>query len=401
MAPALDYVLNGQGYGVAGAAFNVVNRLTGRFDPGLLRPFIETDPNSPDRGRPCAEIQVGMVYNRETGRQEPKRKKYRIDVLQAKGINSPVFNATTLLRDDWIEIDRAVERATRQRLTAWADLLAASRRGGFDAWSKMTLEYNAVTDAGEVVKDMDATSPGRDDTPLMLIRSVPLPVIHGDFSFPQRLIDQSRSTGMPLDTEMVEQVTRLGWELVEKTLIGTETGITFGGRTTGPIPHTGASSEWGYTSFPYRVTKTDLTTPLGPNPEAVMTDVLEMIETMNGNGYFGPYMLYHSTGYSRYINDDYFRTGSTSAVRTLRERLMEIDGISDIRRLDYLTSGYQLLLIDLSRGQFQAIDGMQPRTVLWSERCGMIQKFMVMMIQVALMRAPYDGVAALIHGTTS
>jgi Family of unknown function (DUF6260) len=401
MLPATDYILNGQGYGSAGAAFNVTNRLTGRFDPGLLRPFIETDPNSPDRGRPCAEIQVGYVYNKDNGRTEPKRKKYRIDVLQAKGINSPVFNATTLTRDDWIEIDRAVERATRQRLTAWADLLAASRRGGFDAWSKMTLEYNAVTDSGEAIKDMDATSPGRDDTPLHLIRSVPLPVIHSDFSFPQRLLDQSKSSGMPLDTEMVEQGTRRSWELVEKTLIGTETGVTYGGRSTGPFPHTGTSTEWGYTSFPYRVTKTDLTAPLGTNPEAVMTDVLEMIETMNTNGYFGPFMLYHSTPYSRYINDDYFRTGSTSAVRTLRERLMEIDGISDIRRLDYLTSGYQLLLIDLGRGQFQAIDGMQPRTIQWNERGGMIQKFMTMMIQVPLLRAPYDGVAALIHGTTS
>jgi len=396
-----DYVLNGQGFGSAGAAFNVTNKMTGRFDPGLLRPFIETDPMSPDLGRACAEIQVGTVYNRETGRAEPKRKKYRIEALQAKGINSPVFNATTLLRDDWIEIDRAVERATRQRLTAWADLLAASRKGGFDAWSKMTLEYNAVTDAGEVVKDMDATSPGRDDTPTAIIRSVPLPVIHGDFSFPQRLIDQSRSSGMPLDTEMVEQVTRRGWELVEKTLIGTETGITYGGRTTGPIPQTGASTEFGYTNFPYRVTKADLTIPTGTNPEAVVQDILEMIETMYANGYFGPFILYHSTPYSIWLNSDYFRSGSTSAVRLVRERIMEIDGISDIRRLDYLTSGYQLLLLDLSRGQFQAIDGMQPRTVQWNERGGMLQKFMVMMIQVALMRAPSNGIVAEIHGTTS
>ena len=54
-----DYVLNGEGFGPAGAMLNVTNRYTGQFDPGLLRPFIETAPNSPDLGRPCAEIQVG------------------------------------------------------------------------------------------------------------------------------------------------------------------------------------------------------------------------------------------------------------------------------------------------------------------------------------------------------
>lgn len=395
-----DYVLNGQGHGPVGAAFNVINRLTGQFDPGLLRPFIETDPSSPDVGKPCAQLAVGRVYNTAKSRWETKHEKRRIDQWQQRGVNSPTFNATTLTRDDWIEIDAAVERATRLPLSAWADLSAANSRT-FDAWGKMTLEYNAVTDAGEVVKSMDATDPGRDDTPLHEVRSVPLPVIHGDFSFPQRFLDQSRGAGMALDTEMVEQVTRRGWELVEKTLIGTETGITWGTRSTGLFPHTGTSTEYGYTNFPYRVTKTDLTTPTGTNPEAVMTDVMEMIETMNGNGYFGPFMLYHSTGYSRYLNDDYYRSGSTSAVRLLRERIMEIDGIQDIRRLNYLTSGYQLILVDLGRGQFQAINGMMPRTVQWQERGGMIQKFMVMMIQVALLRAPTNEIPALIHGTTS
>jgi hypothetical protein len=395
-----DYVLNGQGHGPVGEAFNVVNKLVGRFDPGLLRPFIETDPMSPDRGRPCAQIQTGWTTNAK-GEKLPTYKKYRVEALQARGINSPVFNATTLLRDDWIEIDRAVIRAVRQPLTAWSDLRAANTKGGFDAWSKMTLEYNAITDAGEVVKDMDATSPGRDDTPLILIRSVPLPVIHGDCSYPQRLLDQSRSSGMPLDTEMIEQITRRGWEMVEKTLIGTETGVTYGTRSTGPFPVQGTSTEYGYTNFPYRVTKTDLTTPTGTNPEQINQDVMEMIETMNTNGYFGPFMLYHSTPYSLWMNSDYFRTGGTSANTTVRARIMANDSIVDIRRLNFLTSGYQMILLDLNRGQFQAIDGMQPKVVQWYERGGLISKLMVMSIQVPLLKAPYSGISALVHGTTS
>lgn len=396
-----DYVLNGAGHGPAGSAFNVRNRLTGRFDPGLLRPFIESDPNSPDVGRACAQLQTGMAYNSKEGLWAPKFEKRRLEHWQAQGINSPVWNAVTMTRDDWVQIDRAVQRATRQPLTAWPDLLAAGRVGGFDAWSKMTLEYSAATDAGEVVKDMDATSPGRDDIPLDLLRSVPLPVIHGDCSFPQRYLDQRSAAGMPIDTEMVEQLTRRGWEMVEQTLVGTVAGVTYGTRAAGLFPHTGTSTEYGWTNFPYRVTKTDLTTPTGANPEAVVQDVMEMIETMNGNGYFGPFTLYHSTPYSIWLNSDYFRSGGTSANTTLRARLMDVEGITAIRRLNFLTSGYQLILVDYNRGQFQAIDGMQPRTVQWAERGGMIQKLMVMMIQVALLRAPYSGVAALVHGTTS
>lgn len=396
----VSQVLNGVGSGPAGEAFNVTNRLTGGFDSGLLRPFIETSPTSPDRGYPCAEVRTGWTTN-EAGDRVPVRKKYRIDELQRKGINSPVFNAVVFTRDDWIAIDRSIVRVPRQQLTAWSDLRAANTKGGFDAWSKLSLEYMAQTDAGEVVKDMDATAPGRDDTPTNLIRSIPLPVIHGDFSYPQRLLDAARATGMPLDTEMFEQTTRRLWEMVERTLIGTETGMTWGGRTTGPFPQTGTSTEWGYTTFPYKVAKTDLTTPTGSNPEAIVQDVMEMIETMLTNGYNGPFVLYHSTPYSLYLNSDYFRSGSTSAVRTVRERLMEIDGLSAIRRLNYLTSGYQMILVDFNTGQFQAINGMEPRPVQWSERGGMIQKFMLLAIQVALLKAPTTGVSAIIHGTTS
>lgn len=398
----LDYVLNGQGHGPVGSVFsNVVNRMTGTFDPGLLRPFIETDPNSPDRGRPCAEIQVGRVYNNAKGRWEPQRKKYRIDYLQSQGINSPVFNATTLTRDEWIQIDRATVTPPRRRLNAWSDLLAANRIGDFDAWSKLTFEYDATTDDGEAVKDMDATSPGRDDTSLNLIRSIPLPVTHSDFSYPQRFLDVTRAAGRPMDTTRVEQATRRIWEMVEKTLIGTETGVTWGTRSTGPFPHTGNSTEYGYTNFPYRVTKTDLTAPTGTNPEAINTDVMEMIETMQGNNYFGPYVLYHSTEYSRYFNDDYYRSGGTSTNSIVKDRLMMNEDIQDIRRLDYLTSGKQLILVDLGTNQFAAIDGMQPRTVQWSERGGYIQKFMTLAIQVPLLKAPYSGTSAIIHATTS
>jgi hypothetical protein len=387
--------------GVGGGPFGVVNPYTGAFDPGMLRSFIESDPNSPDRGRPCAQVRTGMVYNTDKSLWEPKFEKRRVEEWEARGVRSPVFNATTLTRDDWIQIDRAVVRTPLQRLSAYADLRAANVIGGFDAWSKLTYEYSAMGTAGEVVKDMDATAPARNDTPLNLIRSTPLPVIHGDFEYPQRLLDVSRGAGGALDTTMFSEVTRRFWEMVEKTCIGTETGVSYGTRSTGPFPHTGTSTEYGYTNWPYRITKTDLNSPTGTNPQDVVQDVMEMIETMNGAGYFGPFVLYHSTPYSIYLNSDYFRSGGTSAVRSVRERLMELDGLSAIRRLDYLTSGYQLILVDFGTQMLAAIDGMQPRTVQWSERGGYIQKFMVLGVQTLVLKAPSSGVGPIVHGTTS
>jgi hypothetical protein len=149
------------------------------------------------------------------------------------------------------------------------------------------------------------------------------------------------------------------------------------------------------------VTKTDLNTPTGANPEAIKQDVIEMRETMYSNGFFGPFVLYTSTGYDAFLDDDYFRSGSTAVQRTLRERIKDIDNISDVRRLDYLTSGYQMILVMMDPTVAQAINAMDITTVQWDSQGGMRKNFKVMCIKVPLLKAPFNGVAAIVHGTTS
>jgi len=377
---------NGGGFGTVGETFRDV-----RFDPGMLQPYLGPG------GHQYVTLNVGLNPDGTV-----RQRAYKTRDLVDRGLSSPVWNAQTLPKQAWVQLQTAVVKATRQRLRAWSDLSARHSISGFNAMGKMTLEYQAMTDPGEAVKDMDAITDGRTDTPLFNLKSVPLPITHSDFWFSERQLAVSRNSGMPLDTTMAEAAGRRVAEMIEQTLIGTITGVTYGTRSgDASVAHTGTSTEYGYTSFPYRVTKTDLTTPTGSNPEAVMTDILEMVETMQGNGFFGPYMLYHSTGYSRYLSDDYFRTGSTSAVRSLRQRIMEIEGIEDIRRLDYLTSGYQLVMVQMDPEVCQAINGMDITTVRWESQGGMRQNFKVMAIQVPLLKSPYNGTSGILHGTTS
>lgn len=383
-------LLGNHGQGAIGQRLEEV-----RFDPGLLRPFID------DSGEKCVMVQNGMKYDTKAGVYIPNDVKCRVSDLQRRGINSPVFNAMTLTKQAWIDLDRAMVKARRNRLRAWTDL-AAMNSITVPGMTKMTHEYQNMSDPGEAVVDMDGMTFGRRDRPKTELLSVPLPITHSDFYFSEREIGVSRNTGMPLDTTMVEACTRRVAEMVERTVIGTVTGVTYGTRSgDASVAHTGTSTVYGYTNYPYRITKTDLTTPTGTNPEAVMTDVLEMIETMQTNGYYGPYMLYHSTPYSRYLNDDYFRTGSTSAVRLLRERLLAIEGIADIRRLDYLTSGYQLILVAMDAEVAQAINGMDMTVLHWESLGGAQQNFRVMCIHVPLLKTPQSGIAGVLHATTS
>lgn len=388
--------INQRGLAVADGSMILNNKMLGglaeplqavRYESGILRPYLNK------RGIPVVTIM-----------NQGKPCVVRVMDLPKLGINVPnhINNAQTLQKEVWIELDNSVVKATRQRLKAWSDLASKNPRGGFDAMSKLTYEYQSMNDPGEAIVDMDGISDGRADRPLFDLKSVPLPITHSDFYFSAREIAVSTNGGMTLDTTMAEAAGRRIGEMVERTLIGTETGVTFGTRSgDAATAHTGTSTVYGYTSFPYRQTKTDLTTPTGSNPEAIMTDVLEMVETMYSAGFFGPFMLYHSTPYSRFLNDDYYRTGSTSAVRTLRERILEIEGISDIQRLDYLTSGYQLLLIQMDPDVAQAITGMDIRVVQWETRGGMQQNFKAMAIMVPLLKTPYNGVSGILHGTTS
>lgn len=368
----------------------------GSFDPLMYRPYIDS------HGRRSCAIRTGrMIYNNVTGEYRPEVKAYTIKALQERNLYNPTWNAQLLPLRSWIAFDDAVVKARRQRLRAYSDLAAFARRANFDAWSKMTIEYQVMTDPLEVVKDMDGTSPGRHDRALLKTRSAPLPVMHCDFFFTDRALAVSRGSRVALDSTNFEAASRRIFEMAEQGLIGTVTGVTYGTRSTGLDAHEGTSTEYGYTTFPYRVTKTDLHTPVTTAPQEVVEDILEMRETMRTNGYFGPYMVYHSTGYDRFNDDDYFRTGGTAVTRTLRERVESIEGIAGFRRLDFLTSGYQLIMVNMDRESAEAIIGMEPTTMMWTGRGGMIHYYMIMAIMTQIMKAPYNGVAGIIHATTS
>jgi len=248
--------------------------------------------------------------------------------------------------------------------------------------------------------DMDGMTEGKNDAPLFQLEGLPLPITHCDFWFSSRKLASSRNSGTPLDTTMAEAAGRRVAETIEQTLIGTQTGMTYGGGSGTPT-YGRASTVFGYTNFTARNTKTDLNTPTGSNPEAVLQDVLEMRDLLYADNFFGPFMLYHSTGYDIFLDNDYFRSGGTSVNQTLRARIESIDGISGVRRLDYLTSGYQMIMVQMTSDVARAVNGMDITTVQWESIGGMRLNFKVMAIQVPQLRADYSGRCGIVHATTS
>lgn len=274
--------------------------------------------------------------------------------------------------------------------------------------STMVLEYQTMSDPGEAVVDFDGMTEGRNDQPLFKLEGLPLPITHSDFWFPERLLAVSRRNGTPLNTRMAEAAGRRVAEMVEKTLIGTITGPTLGSSAAGAagIPYGRTPSVYGYTNHPARMTKTDITAPTagGWTPSTTVADVLDMRDTMMDANFFGPYMIYTSTDWDQYLDNDYYAlatSGMTSPTQTLRQRLRQIEGVQDIRRLDFLTNTFTMLMIQMTSDVVQAVNGMDINTIQWPSMGGMRTNFKVMAIQVPLITPDYNDNCGIMHGTTA
>jgi len=343
-------------------------------------------------------------------REVPVREAIPIPRLINSGMVPPTFNASALPYQAWQTVDRAVIRASRDRLIAWADLAAANTFGGFNGMATTGLIKDTVTDAGDAKVDMDTMSNDLNDAPLVTSDILPLPITHAGFTLSQRRLAVSRNTGMPLDTTMAEQAGRRVAETIEKMTIGITdySGLTIGGSST--FTNRGI---YGFRTQPDRITKTDVTASASFVPSTFLSEVLAMKELARAQKFFGPFNLYYSTTWDQYLDRDYYMqssaVGITDVSKTVRQRIEMINGINKIQMLDFFTSTDELVLVQMTSDTVRAVDGMDFTTVQWEDQGSARISFRVMAIKVPDLRSQYIGTdtteadrkCGVVHGTTS
>jgi len=286
-------------------------------------------------------------------------------------------NAATLRRDEWIAIDTAVKKVARERLTGIADLRSRGLTYSLNnAMGKTVLEYQDMNDPGSAQMDMEGISRGQNDAPKFDTKYMPLPIVYGDFSISERVLAASRNSGDPLDTTMVEAVTRRISEKLEDLLF-TSTSFTYGG-----------GSIYSYLSFPNinTVNLSENWNASGKTGAEILADVNNMItESINANHY-GPWVLYIPKNYQIVMGNDY----ATGYPKTIRTRLMELDGITDIKVADRLADN-TVVLVSMNTGTVRLVDGFAPRVLQWSGSGGLVHHFKVMSIQVPQIRSDQEG----------
>lgn len=339
--------------------------LASNFDVGVLRPFTGDD---------------GNTYVTLNCNGKPK-------VVRVNNDNA------SLPHEAWKMIDTAVMRAARPRLKFVADLRAAGLvRPIANAMGKSSLLLQRMTDPGTAVVGMDPVADAEtDDRPEFDEVVIPLPIIHSDFSYSARELEISRYGDVSLDVTKAETSARRVAEEAEKLALGLSTYNAY--------KH-GGGTIWGLVNYTSALTKT-ITSPETTNwtPEDTVDEVLDMMQDSINHYHYGPWRLYFSTAWTKYLSQDYVaaNAGTTSTI-TLRERLLKCAGIQSVDTLDYLT-GYYCILIEMNSDVVQEAVGFDPVTVQWQEKGGLKLCFKVMAMLIPLFKADIKGNTGVVIGS--
>lgn len=360
-----NLVLNG----LSGDACDLL--LTNNLDTGVLRPY---------RG-PNGLGYVTMTVFDQTANGG------------AGGMVEKVFctNApTTLTYDDWKLIDGVLVEEALPRLRAWGALAASGlQRTIPNGFSKTIIQHQTLNKVGAATISMEGVRESERARPTAGFGYTPLPIIHEDFSYFLREIAVSQNGQMPLPDTMARFAMRNVAELVEDLLLGTAGSYEYGG-----------AYIYGLTNFPSRTTVV-LTLPTAPGwtPETLLNEILGMLENGRTIFTYGPYGMFMSTAWTRYLDADY--TGAYAfAGQTLRTRLMMIPAIRWMEELDRLT-GFQILLVPLDTMKVELLNAMPMQTVAWETKGGMVKSWKVMCIMIPRLRADTNGNSGIIHGTAA
>ena len=176
-------------------------------------------------------------------------------------------------------------------------------------------------------------------------------------------------------------------DLAEQLAIGTLPLYTYGGGTV-----------YGISNFPDRLIKSmTLPSATGWTGATFVGEILDMRQQSVDAKHFGPFKLYVSPSWDRFLDADY---SNDKGDNTLRMRVEAIQTIGGVVTLDFLT-GFQAILLQQTDDVVRMINGMDPTTLQWETNGGLQINFKVMTIMVPQLRSDFNGNTGIVHGTAA
>lgn len=358
METNVDLIGHGEAQGEVAGVFQA-----NQLNPARMRPFVGSDGKS-----------YISVFS---GGDAKKPENYKVINVNAEAV---------LRREEWMALDAAILGIAEQRLTGINDLVSRGLVYNLgNAMGTTVLESHTVSDAMEADLTMDGVTRSKGDRPVFGTTYLPIPIIHVDYEINTRVLAASRSLGNALDTTSAERAARRVAEKLEDMLFQ-DTVWSFGGGTI-----------YSYTKYPDRELLTLSTygnwASTGTTGAKIVESVLAMKQASINNYFYGPWVLYIPTNFETRLDNDY---DATTPGTTIRERIMKIAGIQDIKVIDRLASS-NVLLVQTTSDVVRLVRGMGLTNVQWSTEGNFVNKYKVLTIQVPQIRSDYNGRTGIIH----
>jgi len=308
-------------------------------------------------------------------------------LLSGKKFNKKALrtNNSLLLKDEWIRLDNTIIEVARIRLRAVADLQSRGYQMNMDGMANPILQWQTMSRTEGADVSMDPRVIGDNQSVQFGLESLPLPIIHADYSIPFRQLQVSRNSGAPLDTTIASQRTQDIAEKVEDILVNGLDGYTYGGATIRGYVDTPNSAAVALTDW---TQATDGT--------AIVTDLLDMKQALINKKKYGPYMIYIPTILETVLDLDY-RADYSQTVRQRIESIQEF-GPGSVRVLDTLADD-KVIMVEMMPGNVEMINGLPFTNVNWDTKGGMELNFKIMTIMIPRFLSDQDGNLGVAIGT--
>ena len=289
---------------------------------------------------------------------------------------------SSLRYDEWKGIDRAVRKIATKRLSGISDLVGAGLVHDLGSVGKVTSLWDKESDMTDAEASMTGQSSSTKDNINYEYDQVAIPVIAKDFDLNWRALEASREYGEALDVTTVQTATRKVAEKSEDMLFNGLSNISVNG-----------ASVYGYTNHPSRniVDMTTVWTSITDYQE-IINDVQAMLAAARADRHFGPFVLYIPGEYEGVLDEDFKANGE----KTVRQRIMQLSGIADIRVSDTLANN-NVILVQLESDTVDLAVAQSILPLQWTNDGGLTRQNKVMAVWAPRLKADYDGKMGLVH----
>ena len=307
-------------------------------------------------------------------------------------IERPINTNATLRKDEWIDLEDQVIEAARERLVIVEDMRSAGLTYNVGGLGTLISEWEEASEMTDAEITMDGESTNDKDRQAFSLAGVPVPVVQKDFTIGERQLLSSRQRGASLDVTS-------GTEAARAVARRSESMIFFGGNIGASNSAGNSYTIPGLTTFADRATFTisDWSDDSGVSAETILSEILQMVQKLETEERrYGPFTLYIPGAYSFRFREDF----KANSDKTLMQRVMDEDVISNVRVSDVLTTG-NVVLVELNRTVLDLAVASDLSTIQWQSGSGFTNHFKVFASWAPRLKKDYDGRTGILHGSTA